>query len=136
LVCCGCLWFIAFKYLCIKLCSRYSLLASVKTLRLLPNIKNCAVIAPMDVIDVVDAGIVWKLVPATHCCKWRNEAKEKVKEYLAIGRVKNEKEWSDRGSVPEINWNEISDRKFGGIPRIKTIWSNWRSPEPGEDWFG
>ena len=127
MVCCGCLSFIALEYLRVELCSKCLLLASVKTLRLLPNIKNCVVVfrvAPMGVIDVVDAGIVWKLVPVTHWCKWKNEAKEKVKEYLAIDRVKNAKEWSDKGSVPEINWNEISDTKFGDVPRIKTIWSN------------
>jgi hypothetical protein len=140
----GFLSFIIFLHLCTELCSNCLLIASIKTLRLLPNIKNCAFvfrIAPMDVIDVVDPGVAWKLVPLTNWCCKRNvarvEAEKKLKDFLTDDRVANREKWSNRLLVPEITWNEISDRKFGDIPLIKTNWSNWRSPEPpGEDWFG
>jgi hypothetical protein len=130
--------------LCTMLCSNCLLIASIKTLRLLPNIKNCAFvfrIAPMDVIDVVDPGVAWELVPITYWCCERNfarvKAEKKLKDFLTDDRVVNGEKGSSGLLVPEITWNEISDRKFGDIPLIKTNRSNWRSLEPlGEDWFG
>jgi hypothetical protein len=46
-----------------------NLLISITTLRLLPNIKTCAFVfrnTPREVIDVLELGVYWKLVPVTH----------------------------------------------------------------------
>jgi hypothetical protein len=109
-------------------------------LRLLPKVKKCAFVfrnAPRDVIDVLEPGVDWKLVPVTHWCNGRDQSKAMVKEHMAIDKVTNAKEWNERPTSLEITWNEISDRKFWDLPRKLTDWSRWRSPEPpGEDWFG
>ena len=92
--------------------------------------------APRDVIDVLDPGVNWKLVPVTHWCSGRDQSKMFV-EHIAIDRATNAAEWNARPASLEITWNEISDRKFGDLSRIQTDWSTWCSPEPpGEDWFG
>jgi hypothetical protein len=56
---------------------------------------------------------------------------------MAIEKSKNVVEWDGRKGILEITWNEISDRKFGDLPRIQVDWTKWRSPEPpDQDWFG
>lgn len=113
---------------------------SMTALRLLPNVRTCAFVfrnAPRGVIDVVDAGVAWKLGPVKHWCGGREGPKLVVKERMNVDKVDNAKDWEERRTSPEITWNEIEDRKFGDMPRKPMDWSDWRTPEPpGQDWFG
>jgi hypothetical protein len=88
-----------------------------------PFTRKCAFVfrnAPREVIDVLDPGVYWKLVPVTHWCGGRDQSKEKVKEYVAIDKATNAMEWNGRPAGLGIMWNKISDRKFGDRPRIQT----------------